>query len=144
MLTHIAEGDEEVNVIEDRAEICKRVVKKCRDLCRDNWKKRWYPGSDEGLIRIKSSDIAFALKNLNFREATGWDYLPGEIFKLILEETKNNKAERDDFTENLASLCNELLRNYVLPDEVFSTKLICFNKNAMGLWDLDEIRTIGA
>ena len=37
LLTKLAdkreEGDEEVNVIEDRAEICKRLVKKFRELC---------------------------------------------------------------------------------------------------------------
>ena len=118
-----------------------KVVKKYRDLCRDNGKKRWYPGSDDGLIRIKSSDIAYALKNLNFKKDTGWDYIPKEVFKLILEVTKNYKAERDEFTKNLARLCSELIGNYVLPDEVLSTRLICFR--SLYVLDLDRIRPIG-
>ena len=147
MLTELAdkrkEGDEEVNVIEDRAEICKRVVKKYKDLCRDNGYKSKYVISQEGLIKIKSKDIEFALKNLNFKKATMWDYIPGQVFKLILEETKNDEAERDEFTANLAILCNELLGNNELPEEVFSTRLICFNKNATCLGDIDAIRPIG-
>ena len=147
LLTELAdkrkEGDEEVNVIEDRAEICKRVVKKYKVLCRDNGYKSKYVISQEGLINIKSKDIKFALKNLNFKKATGWDYIPGQVFKLILEETKNDEAERDEFTANLAILCNELLGNNELPEEVFSTRLICFNKNATCLGDIDAIRPIG-
>ena len=33
--------------------------------------------------------------------------------------------------------------NNVLPYEVFSTRLKCFNKNAMCLGDIDAIRPIG-
>ena len=64
------EGDEEVNVIKYRAEICNRVVKNYIVQCRDNVKKRWYPRSEEGLIKIEISDIPYALKNLNFKKAT--------------------------------------------------------------------------
>ena len=58
-----------------------------------------------------SNDIAYSLKNLNFKKAAGLDYISEEVFKLIHEETKNNKAERDEFTENLAILCNQQLGN---------------------------------
>ena len=61
----IEDGDKEVNLIEDRAEICKRVVKKYIHLCQDNRK-------NAGTLElIKSCDITYALKNLNFIKATG-------------------------------------------------------------------------
>ena len=61
---------------------------------------------------------------------------------MILKETENNDDERDAFLTNLADLCNQLLGSD-LPEEIFSTRLICFNKNALNLGDIDAIRPIG-
>lgn len=102
-----------------------------------------YSRREGGQIYIGKHDIAFALKNLNFKKATGWDYIPGEVYRLILEETKDDYEARDKFITNLSRLCNQLLNHYKLPEEVFSTRLICFNKNAKCLGDIDAIRPIG-
>lgn len=85
----------------------------------------------------------YALNRLSFNKATGWDFIPGMVFKMIMDETKLKPLERREFLDNLAKVCNQMMREDTLPEEIFSTRLICFNKNALCLVDIDAIRPIG-
>ena len=138
------EGDEEVTIIEDCAEITKRVIEKYKGLCKDLGFKENYedPKTMKNLIKVTKNDIQYALDRLNFKKATGWDFIPGKVFRIILDETENDPVERDTFLFNMSKLCNQLLDSF-LPEEVFSTRLICFNKDARNPGDINAIRPIG-
>ena len=36
----------------------------------------------------------YALKRLSFSKATGWDFIPGIVFKMIMDETRYKPWER--------------------------------------------------
>jgi hypothetical protein len=59
------------------------------------------------------------------------------VFKMIMDETKHEPWGRKEFLDNLAKVCNQMMKADALPEEIFSTLLICFNKIALCLGDID-------
>ena len=57
----------------------------------------------------------YALNRLSFNKATGWDFIPGMVFKMIMDETKLKPLERREFLDNLAKVCNQMMREDTLP-----------------------------
>ena len=104
-------------------------MQKYKALCRDNRDKQIYlnPLEDE-LIEFNGEDMDYALMRLSFSKATGWDFILGMVFKLIMDEIKHKLWGRKEFLDSLAKVCNQMIKADVLPEEIFSTRLICFNK----------------
>ena len=62
---------------------------------------------------------------------------------MIMDETKHKLWGREEILENLAKVCNQMMKADALPEEISMTRLICFNKIALCLGDIDAIRPIG-
>ena len=62
---------------------------------------------------------------------------------MIMDETKHKLWGREEILENLAKVCNQMMKADALPEEISMTRLICFNKIALCLGDIDAILPIG-
>ena len=70
---------------------------------------------EDELIEFNGEDMDYELMRLSFSKATGWDFLPGMVFKLIMDETKHKLCGRKEFLDNLAKVCNQMMKADVLP-----------------------------
>jgi len=44
-----------------------------------------------------------------------WDFIPGMVFKMITDETKHEPWGRKEFLDNLAKVCNQMMKADALP-----------------------------
>ena len=70
-------------------------MQKYKALCRDNGAKQIYLNPlEDVLVEFNGEDMDYALMRLSFSKATGWDFIPGMVFKLIMDETKHKLCGR--------------------------------------------------
>ncbi len=100
--------DGEIGVTQDRFEIDDKLLQKYRTLYKDNGKKETYvDGFNTVKLVFTGDDVLAAMEDINFDKATGWDYLSGEVFKLIRKYKTDNPRVYTEFCVNMAKFYNE-------------------------------------
>ena len=129
-------------IIDEQVEIDSRVIKKYKALMKDFGVKEKYDrelGDDCPKLTFSADEVRKAMEKTSFDKATGWDFIPGEVFKLIMKDVKLF----DEFCERAATLFTELInRDDDIPSEIILARLVCLNKNGNECGRLDSIRPI--
>ena len=138
------EGDENAKVITDKLEIDDRVSRKYKAMFLDKGSKNEY--SDDVArppVRFLQSEIANALEAVSLDKATSWDYLPGEVFKLIVGLKKTDPDKYSQVCGKLTDLYNTIVNSpETIPEELMCSRLLCLNKVPGENGKLENIRPI--
>ena len=68
---------------------------------------------------------------------------PGKIFKNFIANKNKNNKEHNENLNNLRLFINDLVNNYIYyPEEIATARLVCINKDASKLGDINNIRGI--
>lgn len=135
----------EIGVTQDRFEIDDKLLQKYKTLYKDKGSKQIYHSFPHDPVIFSGADVLEAMEEISFDKATGWDYIPGETFKLIRKLKKENLQEYLEFGSNMAKFYNELFNDpYVtsIPEEIMCSRLVCLNKNPDSHGHVDAIRPI--
>ena len=122
-------------VTTDREIMDKEISGKYKKLFKDINGKILLPVLSNKSLIYTSDMIIQALKKLNLKKATSWDFIPGMAFEIF----KTNKYENAKY---LADFINLILQENKLPDEMTLGRLLCLNKNASEAATIDGIRPI--
>ena len=133
---------EDLDLITDRLEIAKKVTTFYKDLLGDKGIKTKLEPEGDALITLDGNAVDKAISELSLEKATSWDLLPGTAFKEILALGTTDRPKYDATMTNLANMLNQILRWKNLPEEIFTARLVCLNKEAGQLGQLDTIRPI--
>jgi len=69
--------------------------------------------------------------------------IPGKIFKNFIVNKEKNSKEHNENLNNLRLFINNLVNNYIYyPEEIATARLVCINKDASKLGDINNIRGI--
>jgi hypothetical protein len=136
------ENEDMWEVLTDKIEIDDKVLEKYRVMFEDKGVKENYEVLTK-CIEIEGHEVESALENINFDKATSWDYIPGEVYKLICKDGKKDRKIFKGICNNLAGLMNQLLeRKGEIPEEILCARLLCLNKNPDLNGRLENIRPI--
>lgn len=125
-----------LEILTEKALIDNKVSEKYRRMFEDGGTKEIYKNETNG-VDFTAAEVRAAMENLSYDKATSWDYIPGEVFKLIHKE--NNEATY----RNIASFINQLMKSdESIPEEILSARLMCLNKCPGQNGNLDNIRPI--
>ena len=138
------EGD--LNYTTDMNIINKKITQKFKNLLLDDGKKRVYlPSMEEqnDLFNFSNEEIVRCIKKSNLNKATSWDMIPGKVFNKFINKKDTNDKEQKENVNNLRIFINDLVNNYIyLPEEISTARLVCINKDANKLGDVNNIRGI--
>ena len=97
----------------------------------------------EDLYNFNNKEIEKYIKESNLNKATSWDMIPGKIFKKFITNKDKNNVEHIKNLDNLRLFINDLVNNYIYyPEEIATARLVCINKGASKLGDINDIRGI--
>ena len=137
------EEDGDYRIETDRGIVDDKIMKKYKKLLDDNGKKKIYRIINGSCINIDKSDVISAIERLNLKKATSWDYIPGEVFNLILNDRIENPTLFNKTCDNIARLLNNLFsRKENIPEQLFCSRLICLNKDPESHGKIDNTRPI--
>ena len=126
--------------------INKKINLKFKNLLLDDGLKRIYLPSveeQEDLYNFNNKDIEKSIKESNLNKATSWDMIPGKIFKRFVSSKDKDNIEHIKKLNNLREFINDLVNNYIYyPEEIATARLVCINKDASKLGDINNIRGI--
>ena len=81
-------------------------------------------------IFVTPGYIDEALESYSFGKAISWDFLTDEFPKSIKGIKKRLKADYEWLVLQLERLCHAMLARDELPEEFFTSRLLCLNKKA--------------
>lgn len=143
VLRNLVDESNEDELIDEQTEINTRVIKRYKTQLGDFGKKEKY--DDEESIRdlpklvVSAADVKTAMSRVSFDKATGWDFIPGDVYKLIMD----NEKDFDTFSERLSILFAELVNGeHEIPTELLLARLVCLNKSGDEKGRIDNIRPI--
>ena len=94
-------------------------------------------------LSFMTTHIERSIKESNLNKATSWDMISGKIFKNFVTNKEKNSKEHIGNLDNLKLFINDLVNNYIYyPEEIITARLICINKDAIKLGDINNIRGI--
>ncbi|MFO0359348.1 MAG: RNA-directed DNA polymerase, partial [Flavobacteriales bacterium] len=131
------DGSETVTV--DRMIINDHLQKKYQRLFQDNGTKQNYFDPNDIVIHISRQEVENALTRLDLDKAISWDFIPGKSYEQI---KLLSEPDRDNFYENLTRLLNTILKSDQMPEDLFTSRLLCLNKEATKAGNIESIRPI--
>lgn len=134
--------EEILEVMTEKSDIDDKVLIKYKAMFEDRNRKEHYPSDTPG-VEFKAEEIAAAMESVAFDKATSFDYIPGEVFKLLYEESKTHPRVYMENCKNIAELLNQLMNSEdPIPEEIMCARLLCLNKCPDENGKLDNIRPI--
>jgi hypothetical protein len=138
--------DGDINYTTDLNVINKKINQKFKNLLQDDGYKRVYLPSEKeqkDLYSFTNHEIEKCIKDSNLNKATSWDMIPGKIFKSFVTGKGKDNIECMRNLNNLRIFMNDLVNNYIyFPEEIATARLVCINKDASKLGDVNNIRGI--
>ena len=128
------------DLIVDKYEVSRLVTERYKELLGDKGAKRYYVHGET--IEVAEEDVREALSNLPTDKAVSWDMIPSTVLKEINEWSKTDLGKYNSVVSSLTNAMNSLLKQDMLPVDLFTARLVCLNKEADKRGTLDTIRPI--
>ena len=103
----------------------------------------YLPSSKEqaDVCNFSNKEIEKSIKESNLNKT--WDMIPVKIFKNFVTNKDKDNKEHIKKLDNLKIFINYLVNNYIYYlEEIATARLVCINKDASKLGDINNIRGI--